>query len=249
MATGVLVLGIGKATRLMRFVTAGRKEYEAEITFGIETDTLDAEGAVTAEHKMEDLNAESVVSAATQFLGDIEQIPPMVSAIKVDGRRLHQLAREGIEVERKARRIHIDRFELHPTENPLVWNATVICSAGTYIRSLAADLGRELGGGAHLSALRRTAVGSFRIDQARAVEDPELLPVKAAVSSLPSVEVDGEMRAKVLRGSVQDREDGGFDGRGPWAVVDAEGELLAVYESFRDHHVKPAMVLATADSR
>ena len=146
-ATGVLIIGVGKATRLMRFATASNKTYEAEIVFGAETDTLDADGKVVLRHEMS-FSDNDLLSASAKFLGEIEQIPPMVSALKVSGRRLHELAREGIEIEREARKVRIDRFDLAPTENPLVWKALVVCGPGTYVRSLGADLGKALGGGA-----------------------------------------------------------------------------------------------------
>ncbi|HTO00027.1 MAG TPA: tRNA pseudouridine(55) synthase TruB, partial [Microthrixaceae bacterium] len=137
MATGVLVIGVGPATRLLNLIMATRKTYEAQITFGVETDSLDADGEVTATHDMGDLDPASVLEAAEALTGEILQVPPMVSAIRVDGRRLHELAREGIEVERKPRPVTVFRFDLVPTENPLVWTATVECSSGTYVRTLA----------------------------------------------------------------------------------------------------------------
>src|SRR5688572_30721126 len=155
-ATGVLLVGVGRVTRLLRYLSEAGKAYEGEIVLGVETSTLDAAGEVTATHDMSAVTGEQVLAAAAGFLGAIEQVPPMVSAIKVDGKRLHQLAREGIEVERKARPIAIERFDVSPTDDPLVWRCAVDCSSGTYIRSLAADLGTALGGGAHLRALRRT---------------------------------------------------------------------------------------------
>ena len=115
-ATGVLIIGVGKATRLMRFATASAKTYETEIVFGAETDTLDADGEVVLRHKMS-FSGDDLLNAAMKFLGEINQIPPMVSALKVGGRRLHELAREGIEIEREARKVRIDRFDLTPTES------------------------------------------------------------------------------------------------------------------------------------
>lgn len=248
MATGVLVLGVGKATRLMRYISDGSKEYVAEITFGTETDSLDADGKVVATHDMSDLDPSAVIAAAADLTGDIEQVPPMVSAIKLDGRRLHELAREGIEVERKARPVHISKFEVSPTGDPLIWTAVVVCSAGTYVRTLAADLGRALGGGAHLSALRRTAVGPFGIDEAHPVDAPVLLAVSDALRSLDRVVVDDDTAVLVTRGSVLPAVDLGVSGPGPWAVFNGKGEPLAVYEPFRDQTVKPSMVLSTGSA-
>ncbi len=248
-ATGVLVLGVGRATRLLRFLQLLPKSYEAEIRFGVETSTLDASGEVTASHDMSGLDPAAVPAAAAGLTGDIEQVPPMVSALKVDGRRLHELAREGIEVERKPRAVHVARFDVEPTGDPLRWRAVVECSSGTYVRSLAADLGRALGGGAHLADLRRTAVGEFTLTDAHALESVELMPLAEAARGFATVEVDDEVRAAVLVGAVLPDERLGVSGEGPWFVLDAAGELIAVYERRSAGRVKPAVVLAAASDR
>ena len=243
-ATGVLVLGVGRATRLLRFLQLLPKTYEVEIVFGVETDTLDASGHVTASHDMAGLTFGRVSRAATGFLGRIEQIPPMVSAVKVDGRRLHELARQGIEVEREARPVTIYRFEVEPTDDPLVVRAVVECSAGTYVRTLAADLCTALGGGAHIQNLRRTAVGSFTLADAHPLETPVLLPMTDAMRGFRSVTVDGPTESLVRVGSVLPPDVLGVEGAPPWAVLGDDGSLLAVYEPHRDGaRVKPAVVL------
>ena len=248
-ATGVLVLGIGRATRLLRFLTELPKTYEAEIVLGAETDTLDASGSVTARHDMAEVTESQVRAAARALTGDVLQVPPMVSAVKVGGRRLHELARAGIEVERQPRPVTVHRFEVGPAPGrPGVWRAAVDCSSGTYVRVLAADLGRALGGGAHLGALRRSAVGGFGLGEARAVESPEVLPMAEAVRHLAGVRVDDEVAADVRHGRVLDlRRLGaaGGEGAGPWAVHDGAGGLLAVYEPFRGG-AKPTVVVAGA---
>ena len=245
MATGVLVLGVGRATRLLTFITGVDKTYEARIAFGVETDSLDADGEVTATHDMSGLDRDAVVAAASTLTGAIEQVPPMVSAIQVDGRRLHELAREGIEVERAARPVTIHRFDLTPTADPLVWDAVVECSSGTYVRSLAADLGVALGGGAHLAALRRTAVGPFELSEAQPLGDElHLLPAIEGLRHLGRVDVDDELAALVRHGRVLDRSRLGVDGPGPWAVTTGDGELLAVYQAHHGDTAKPAVVLA-----
>lgn len=244
MATGVLVIGVGRATRLLRFITDGTKRYEAEITFGTETDSLDAEGVVTARHDMAGLSAHEVVSAAAGLTGDIMQIPPMVSAIKVDGKRLHQLAREGKEIDRQPRPVHVERFDVEPTDDPLVWTAVVECSAGTYVRSLAADLGSAIGGGAHLSALRRTHVGPYGLDEATSITEPVVLPVLEALRTLDRTVVSDTVADRVRQGAVFAVADLVVDGDGPWAVLGPEGDPLAVYERFGDTRLKPSMVLA-----
>jgi tRNA pseudouridine55 synthase len=244
-ATGVLVLGVGKATRLLRFLQLLPKTYEAEIRFGAATSTLDASGDVVATADMSSLRPEAVVAAARTLTGDLMQVPPMVSALKVDGRRLHELAREGIEIERDARPVHVGRFEVTPTDDPMVWQAVVDCSSGTYVRSLAADLGVALGGYAHLTALRRTAVGPFTIAEARPLASIELLPLIDAVRGMDQVAVEGAVADRVRQGAVLDPEALGDPvGDGPWAVVTEGSTLLAVYERYRDgRRVKPALVI------
>lgn len=237
-ATGVLVVGVGRATRLLQFVTGTDKSYECEIVFGVETSTLDAGGTVTVSHEMGPIDPDEVVAATKQFVGHIEQVPPMVSAVKVDGRRLHELAREGQEVERKPRPVRVDRFEVEPTEDPAVFRALIDCSSGTYIRSLAADLGAALGGGAHLRNLRRTRVGPFGEAEARPLDELALRPAVDLVGDLPRIEADAELAAMVSAG----RSLGPAPGSGRVAVVDGEGQLLAVYEVL-DGHLRPSVVL------
>ena len=242
-ATGVLVLGVGRATRLLRFLTLLPKAYEAEIRFGVETDTLDAAGEVTVTHDMAAPAPGAVSAAAEVFVGDLMQVPPMVSAIKVGGRRLHELAREGVEVEREARPVRVSRFDVAPTDDPHRFTATVECSSGTYVRVLAADLGHALGGGAHLTALRRTAVGGFTLDDARPLEQIQLLPIEEAARGLGRTVVDEATAAQVAVGKVLDPDALGIAGAPPWPVFGPGGELLAYYEPHRDGRVKPAVVL------
>lgn len=243
-ATGVLVLGVGRATRLLRFLTALPKSYEAEIVLGSETDTLDSAGRVTARYEMAGVTEAQTRRAAASLTGDILQVPPMVSAVKVGGRRLHQLAREGVEVEREARPVTVHRFEVASVPGcEGVLRAEVDCSSGTYVRVLAADLGRALGGGAHLRNLRRIAVGGFGLAEARGVESPEVLPMSRAVEHLDGVRVGPEVAADVAHGRVLDLDRLGVAGAGPWAVHNAGGGLLAVYERFRTG-AKPSVVVA-----
>jgi tRNA pseudouridine55 synthase len=160
----------------------------------------------------------------------------MVSAVQIGGQRLHELARKGIEVDREPRPITVHRFVTEPTDDPLVYRVEVDCSSGTYVRALAADLGRALGGGAHLRALRRTAIGPFTEARATPLDAIELLPPSEAVGHLPRLDVD---RDRVAVGGVVSGD--AADGDGPWAVLDGD-ELLAVYERSRDR-IKPAVVL------
>jgi tRNA pseudouridine55 synthase len=245
-ATGILLLGVGRVTRLLRFLTALPKTYTGEVVFGVETSTLDASGDVVATHEMQP-TPEAVAAAAATLTGPIMQVPPMVSALKVDGRRLHELAREGIEVEREPRPVTVHRFDVAPTADSLVYAITVQCSSGTYVRSLAADLGHHLGGGAHLRALRRTAVGSFTEAEATSVEDVVLSPAAVALRDYHRVAVSASVAATIAHGKAMTRHDLMVDGDGPWAVVDGDGILLAVYEVGAEVGiVKPAVVLASA---
>jgi len=242
-ATGVLILGVGRVTRLLRFLTALPKSYVGEVVLGRETSTLDAAGDVTAVHDMADVSLNDVRVTARRFVGEIEQVPPMVSAVRVHGRRLHELARLGQEIEREARRVTVYRLDVEPTAEPGVFRLDVECSSGTYVRSLAADIGRALGGGAHLRNLRRTAIGSFSLDEARPIDALELLPPAEVMRDYPQVVVAEAVASAVAHGVVLDRKDTGFTGEGPWAVVrEGDGELLAVYEA-RGDRAKPAVVL------
>ena len=242
-ATGVLVLGVGHATRLLRFLTELPKRYEGEIVLGTETTTLDAAGEITATHDMSAVTDDQVRAAANRLTGDLMQVPPMVSAIKIDGKRLHELAREGKEVDRPPRPVRVDRFDVEPVEGARgVWRCVVDCSSGTYIRSLAADLGTALGGGAHLRSLRRTSVGGFTLDDAGTIESPTLLPVSAAVQHLESVLVDEDTAVLVGHGRVLPLEQLQVSGGGPWAVMGEDGALLAVYES-HPQGGKPTVVI------
>ena len=247
-ATGVLVLGVGKATRLLRFLTELPKSYVGEIVLGVETSTLDADGDVCTTHDMSAVTEGQVREAARAFVGQILQVPPMVSAVRVDGKRLYELARQGKEIERSARPVEVYRYDLEPiAEEPGVWRCAVECSSGTYIRSLAADLGKALGGGAHLRSLRRVAVGRFTIDQATAVDVPVLRPVSDAVAHLPACVVNDDVALRVSHGQVLDFGvlNLGEHDEGPWAVVDPAGALLAVYGPSRGR-AKPLVVISGA---
>ncbi|MEA3216846.1 MAG: tRNA pseudouridine55 synthase, partial [Acidimicrobiia bacterium] len=217
-ATGVLLLGVGRVTRLLRFLTALGKTYTAELVLGTETSTLDAAGEVVAVHDMAGVDAGQVMEAAKKFVGEIDQVPPMVSAVKIGGRRLHELARSGIEVDRAARRVTIRRLEIQPTADPLVYRLFVDCSSGTYIRSLAADIGTALSGGAHLRSLRREAVGSFTLAESRPLDDPLLLPPADALRDYPAVDLPADAAATLVRsGRLSLAEPP--EGEGPWRVL------------------------------
>jgi tRNA pseudouridine55 synthase len=245
-ATGVLLVGLGRATRLLRYPGALPKSYVGEVVLGTETSTLDDEGAVTATHDMSGVALDDVRAAAQHFVGDIQQVPPMVSAVKVGGRRLHELARAGEEVDRDPRPVTVHSLDVEPGSEPGTFTVNVTCSAGTYVRVLAADLGHALGGGGHLRRLRRTAVGAFSLAEARPVEALGLeavLPPVEAMRGYPRVTVERGVADQVRHGRVLDAVALGLEGAGPWAVIDADGTLLAVYEPYEGDQIKPAVVV------
>jgi tRNA pseudouridine55 synthase len=248
-ATGVLLVGLGRATRLMRFLTALPKTYEAEVVLGTTTSTLDASGEVTGTWDMGSVGLAEVRAAAAALTGPIEQVPPMVSAVKIGGRRLHALAREGIEVDRAPRPVTVHRFDVAPGLAPGVFRVEVECSSGTYVRVLAADLGTALGGGAHLRNLRRTRIGSFTTDDARPVDEltPAVVLTPAqALRDLDQVVVSADVQHHIGRGLALDRVPLGVTGEGPWGLVDEGHRLLAVYEATETDRIRPAVVLASA---
>ncbi len=249
-ATGMLLVGLGRVTRLLRFLSVLPKTYTTDIVLGTATSTLDASGDVVGTYDMSQVTPAMVQEAAAALTGEIEQVPPMVSAVKVGGRRLHELARQGIEVERPARTVTVTRFDVGPDPSRRgVYRAEVECSSGTYIRVLAQDLGLALGGGAHVADLRRTRIGSFGQDDMHRLEglgpDDVLTPAQA-VRHLEPVTVAPDVASAVRTGLPLDRVPLGAAGEGPWALLDEHGGLLAVYEATDTDRIKPAVVLAAA---
>jgi tRNA pseudouridine55 synthase len=247
-ATGVLLVGLGRVTRLLRFLTALPKTYTTDIVLGRSTSTLDASGEVLETFDMSGVTPEAVQAAADALTGEIEQVPPMVSAVKVGGRRLHELARQGVEVERAARPVSVYRFVTEPDPaRPGIYRAEIECSSGTYIRVLAQDLGAALGGGAHVANLRRTRIGSFGGTEMRLLDglgpDDVLAPAEA-MRDFEAVKVDVGSAASIRTGLPLDRVPLGATGDGPWAMVDQDGELLAVYEATGTDRIRPAVVLS-----
>jgi tRNA pseudouridine55 synthase len=251
-ATGVLLVGLGRATRLLRYLSESGKAYEGRVVFGIATSTLDAAGEVLDQRPMP-ITRDDVERVLPRFLGDIEQLPPMVSAVKVGGRRLHELARAGEEVERVPRPVHVDRFEVvgfEPGAYPQA-EIEVECGSGTYVRSLAADLGAALGGCAHLAALRRTRVGSFTLAEAHPLAEIEadppaaVLPLATAMRDLERVDVDDEQARAVSHGVSFAPAALSVLGDGPYALIGPDGALLAVYDT-RGAALRPAVVVVGA---
>jgi tRNA pseudouridine55 synthase len=254
-ATGVLVICVGRATRLVPFLQAGRKTYDARMQLGRTTTTLDAEGDVTAEHDAAHIDEPQVCEALKHFVGPIEQTPPMVSAVKVDGERLHARARRGEVVERAPRPVVIHDLVLEDfTPGSRAEVAFLVsCSAGTYVRTLADDIGRRLGVGGHLTDLRRLASGGARIGDAVALDDLEEMiarrqlatvlvrPAAAmALADYPTVVLDDDAVTRLAHGRPLPAT--GLDG--PVAAVDDAGDLVAVLED-RDGLARSKVVLAS----
>src|SRR6478735_6468710 len=198
MATGVLVIGVNRATRLLGHLMLTEKGYDATIRLGVSTTTDDAEGEVTATVATDGLEEAVVRAAAAEFVGELQQVPTAVSAIKVDGKRAYQRVRDGEEVALKARPVTVHELTVHAVRGAAQHcdlDVSVRCSSGTYIRAIARDLGARLGVGGHLTALRRTAVGPYGLAGARTLDELadefELLPIAAAArAAFPSVDLD-----------------------------------------------------------
>jgi tRNA pseudouridine55 synthase len=207
MATGVLLLCVGRATRLLEYLTGLPKTYLAEVTLGAATDTYDAEGEITARQPVPVLTHEQIDAALDAFRGQIMQRPPAYSALKRDGVALYKRARAGEAVEVEPRPVTVYALDLLAFDGQ-VMQLRIRCGAGTYVRSIAHDLGQALGCGGHLSALRRTAVGGFTVDDAATLEQlaepgalaAALLPADAAVAHLPKLDVSAAEAARLLHG-------------------------------------------------
>lgn len=231
-ATGLLILGIGRATRFLAYAQSGPKRYLAEARFGITTSTQDASGEVVATSDATVIE-DHVRAALEKFRGAIEQVPPMVSAVKVGGERLYRKARRGEEVDRAARSVMVYSLELtgfDPAEQTAQLDIT--CSGGTYVRTLINDLGAALGTGAHMTALRRTETGGFSLSDAVALEEagPDaLLPLTAVVRALATVQLDDDAAADVLHGRKLPATLAADLEEGQHAALARGSELLAVY--------------------
>jgi tRNA pseudouridine55 synthase len=188
-ATGVLLICLGDGTKLFEALQVGTKEYEGTLTLGITTDTLDANGQITKITDTSQITPDQVRSVCQQFVGEIEQVPPMFSAVKYKGKPLYKLARRGLEVKRRSRQVFIESIELLSLNIPEV-RFRVVCSKGTYIRALAADIGAALGCGAHLSELIRTRSGVFKIEEAHTFDSLERTPECAYQAVTPIETVD-----------------------------------------------------------
>ncbi len=255
MATGVLVLLLGPATRLSRFAAAGKKRYEGVIRLGQTTTTYDAEGTLVEERTV-DVALPEIREALTRFTGRITQIPPMYAAIKVGGQKLYELARKGQEIEREPRVVTIYTIDLLDWSPPDV-TVAVTCSSGTYIRSLAHDLGQALGCGAHLHALRRTANGPFKLAQSHSLADLQQLrdedrfedalrPPHAALGSMPVAVLSPAQEQAVRYGQQIALSIPGVD---TYAQArDRNNRLIAVLTKLDESLYRPTVVLPPTES-
>ncbi len=243
-ATGVLVLGVGRATRLLQFLSGDDKEYVTDAILGVETTTYDASGEVVREASAGDVALEDVEKALSDLRGSIRQVPPMVSAIKVGGERLYKKALRGEDVEREARTVVVhalDVEEFEPGARARV-RLRVRCSKGTYVRSLVHDLGRALGVGAHIATLRRTASGAFTLEDAVQIDDVSpsaLRSMTEAVAHYPQRNITAPTVRDVIHGKPLPA--GGIDG--VYALVGPDGALVAMAED-RGEHAKTLCVVA-----
>ena len=253
MATGVLVLGIERATRLLGHLALTEKSYDATIRLGRATVTDDAEGEQTCAVDASGVTRAAIEAALEPLRGDNEQRPSSVSAVKVDGVRSYARVRAGEDVELPTRRVSVSRLELHAVRTPTLDGAPVVdldvtveCSSGTYVRAIARDLGASLGVGGHLTALRRTRVGPFGLSVARTLEqleaDPVVLPMADAVSTaFARTDVDAGTAAKVLTGA---RIDAGAHPAGLVGVFGPDGTVLSLAE-VRDGLLVPVVVFSS----
>jgi tRNA pseudouridine55 synthase len=250
LATGLLPLCFGEATKFSADLLDADKTYEAVLKLGVTTDSGDAEGAVTATVAV-DVSESDIFSVLPRFVGDIRQIPPMHSALKRDGRPLYELARQGIEIERAPRSVTVHAIDCLGFAGDLL-TLRVACSKGTYIRVLAADIGQALGCGAHLAALRRTRVGDLELAAAVTLAELEALdeaeragclqPVDALLRSLPVVTVAGEAAERFRHGNPVDLQ----PGLGGKIRVYADGRLIGVGEPGSDGRLWPKRLVQLA---
>ena len=243
LASGVLPIALGEATKTVSFVMEGRKVYRFTVRWGEERDTDDAEGRITAV-SAERPSADAISAALPRFVGQITQVPPRFSAIKIDGERAYDLARDGESVEIAARPVEIHRLELIETADQDHAKFMAECGKGTYVRALARDLGRMLGCQGHVAALRRTAVGPFgedvgvrldalqrlRPDETAAAERAALLPVEAGLAALPALRVSSADAGRLARGQAVLLRGRDAPVMAGWVAVSSQGALIALAE-------------------
>lgn len=236
-ATGLLVLCLGQATRLSEYLTGLDKVYEGRMKLGVVTESYDLDGAVTEEHPVPALTSGDIQRECDRFVGEIQQVPPMMSAVKVGGKRLYKMARKGEVIERQPRPVQVHDFTVTSWEPPFA-GLCVKCGSGTYVRSLCHEVGQSLGCGAALASLRRTVVGPYSVDQAGTTDaftDPgtvaaRLIPMDDALT-MPSVTVDGVHEAVVMTGgavSCGNLDPAALPEDGLIQIKNCDGRLLAI---------------------
>ena len=234
MATGVLPICIGSATKVADMLTLSNKTYRAELILGKTTDTQDAEGEVLTEHEV-NCGEDEIRDVVMRFVGEIEQIPPMYSAIKKNGKKLYELARQGIEVEREPRKVTIHSIDIIAVNGKSV-TIDVSCSKGAYIRTLCADIGEKLGTGAYMNALRRTRTGAFTIEESYTLEEltrladngeitKALIPIDRMFDSLPAITLNEKQKKSVTNGVRMTYK--GVEGQS-YRVYDENGIFLCI---------------------
>jgi tRNA pseudouridine55 synthase len=256
MATGVLVVGVEKATRLLGYLTLTQKQYDATIRLGQSTSTDDAEGEVTFTASAKDVSAAALTKhelakAVAELTGEIQQVPPAVSAIKVDGQRAYKLTRAGAAPELKPRPVTVYEFTVtavRPAGDLLDVDATVRCSSGTYIRALARDLGHKLGTGGHLTALRRTRVGGYGLDAARTLDQLaerfEVMPLaQAAAATFPRRDLSADEARRLAHGGRLATDPAAPGTLSPTAAFAPDGSLVALLTE-QDGQARPLVVFA-----
>jgi tRNA pseudouridine55 synthase len=253
MATGVLVVGVEKATRLLGYLTLTQKQYDATIRLGQSTSTDDAEGELTRTAPATSLTPETINKAVAELTGEIQQVPPAVSAIKVDGQRAYKLTRAGAAPELKPRPVTVYEFtvtDIRPAgDGDLIEvDATVRCSSGTYIRALARDLGDKLGTGGHLTALRRTRVGEYGLDAAKTLDQLaerfEVMPLaQAAAAAFGRRDLSADEARRLAHGGRLPAGPPGAGTAGPTAAFAPDGSLVALLAD-QDGQARPLAVFA-----
>ena len=245
-ATGLLILGVGRATRLLKFITDLPKCYTATMILGKETTTLDAEGEITDIQDPSAICLEDLQKAASNYLGETLQIPPMVSAVKVGGKRLYEIAREGKEIDRQPRPVTIFDLTIATTIEKNVYELDVTCGSGTYIRSLVSDIVKDAGTIAYVGDLRRSSVGSFTETDANPIEEIKVIGMTEGLRDYPHIKVNQSDVSSIQVGKVFEKSH--FDLKElpePWVFTDDQGKLLAIYKQHKGGTIKPDVVIPT----
>ena len=262
--TGVLPICVGRATKIAEYITEAGKAYEGEVTIGFSTDTEDASGQLVAEKKITaPISRERILSVLASLTGTIEQTPPMFSAVKVNGKKLYEYARAGIEVERPTRKVVIHSIELLDERDvfsgdTVSFRFRVKCSKGTYIRTLAVTIGEKLGYPAHMSDLTRIESAGFTKEDCLSFEEVEsrletglpediLLPLERGLIHLPKLQISDKVAEKVYNGAVLEQtEDIVFEKGQPFVMINSSNKAMAIYQIHptKDGLIKPVKVLA-----